>query len=356
MRAILLAPLPPPAGGIASWAKRMQVAELKNGWNVTVVDEKVIGGREIFGENAGKRSLWVEAKRCFNIWKNLWIGLNDADVKIVHSNIPAGLTGMLREIICALITKVRRKKFIIHYRCTVPNMVKSKIQTFVFKILTNLSDAVIALNTASEEFTNKHSKTKVVLIPNFVSFDEMQKEEKGLNADEFVVSYVGGVIPEKGCMDIIEAAKLLPDVKFSLAGAIGKDVMEIKAEVSDNVQFLGEQDKQGVQNVLMTSDVFVFASYFHGEGFSNALAEAMAAGLPCVVTDWAANADMIGKDGGIVVRINDPKGIADAVQTLKDNEELRLKMGAYNQQKVTTVYSQEVVTSQYVDLYESLLV
>lgn len=49
-KVVLLAPTPPPAGGIAGWTMRMLEANLKNGWKVEVVDEKLIGNTGIFRE------------------------------------------------------------------------------------------------------------------------------------------------------------------------------------------------------------------------------------------------------------------------------------------------------------------
>lgn len=351
MKAILLAPLPPPSGGIASWANRMKNAKLKNGWIVEIVDEKVIGKREIFGANAKKKNIWTEIKRCFGIWKNLWKALNDKDAKIVHSSIPAGVTGMLRELICAIITKLRGRRFIIHYRCTIPNLVKSKVSLAVFKMLTNISNAVIVLNNASDLFVRKYSKTPAYLIPNFVSADEYHGASS--KTRQFTVLYVGGVIEEKGCLDMINVAKQLPEYTFHLIGAVSEELSRVK--VSDNVRFLGEMNKDGVQKELSSADMFFFASFFHGEGFSNAVAEAMAAGLPCVVSDWAANADMIEDKGGFVVPVHDVAAMVESVRTLASNPEMRSAMGAWNQQKVRDRYNQEIVTAQYVDLYESIL-
>ena len=59
MKVILLAPTPPPAGGIAGWTARMLKAELKNGWTIRVVDEKVIGKRGVFGQS-NKRNYVTE--------------------------------------------------------------------------------------------------------------------------------------------------------------------------------------------------------------------------------------------------------------------------------------------------------
>lgn len=352
MKVILLAQLPPPSGGIASWTKRMQTAKLKNEWESVIVDERVIGGRSIFGANT-KKNLLVEAKRCCGIWKNLWKELNDRNAVVVHSSIPAGFTGMLREIVCALITKLRRRKFIIHFRCTVPNMVKDGKNLLVFNILVSLSDAVIALNSPTEEFVHKHAPGKLVrLIPNFVSVEETNQKEKTRN-NACTVLYVGGVIQEKGCLDIIHCAERTPDITYRLVGAVGNDMKDVKRP--SNVFFCGETDKKGVQNELDQADIFMFVSQFHGEGFSNALAEAMAKKLPCVVSKWAANADMIENKGGFVVDVHDISAMVDAVNTLSSDKKLRDAMGNWNYNKVIEKYSESCVTSQYVDLYEQVV-
>ncbi|MFS0620660.1 glycosyltransferase family 4 protein [Priestia megaterium] len=354
MKVVLLAPLPPPSGGIASWAKRMKTAKLKNGWSTVIVDEKVIGGRDIFGANT-RKSILVEVKRSLKIWSDLWKALNDKDVKIVHSSIPAGFTGMLREIICAFISKVRGRKFVIHYRCTIPNMVKGKKVKLVFKVLTNLSDASIVLNTPSEKFVEKHSKTPAQLIPNFVSAIETNSTTSSVQNIKYNCRalYVGGVIEEKGCLDIIKAAKKLKEVEFRLVGAIAPEIKNIK--IPENVILCGETDRQGVQRELAKADIFLFMSYFYGEGFSNALAEAMATGLPCVVSDWAANADMIENKGGFIVPVHDVEGLCNGIEALIRSEQLREQMGKWNIKKVNRAYSQEEVTSQYVELYERII-
>ena len=221
MKVVLLAPLPPPSGGIATWAKRMQSAKLKNGWKVEIVDEKVFGNREIKGDNIHK-NLFVELKRSISIWRRLNKALGDSEAKVVHCSIPAAPTSMLREIGSAVITKFHRRKFIVHFRCTVPNMVQSKIALLLFKTLTGLSDAVIALNSASVNYIKQNTKTQVMLIPNFVSLTEIREKEWDFSS--FTATYIGNVVEDKGCIDIIEAARQLPDSEFRLVGKADKKV------------------------------------------------------------------------------------------------------------------------------------
>lgn len=351
MKVILLAPTPPPSGGIASWTMRMLSCRLKNDWKVDVVDEKVIGDRETFGDKT-QINLVMELRRTFNIWKNLNGKLKDPEVSIVHSNIPAGLKSMLRELGCLIITKLNRKKFIIHYRCTIPNMVKSGIDFLVFKLLTRYSDAVIALNTPSKQFTEQSVKTPVYLIPNFVEQSSIKKSEDVKNNKNLSrVLYVGGVIPEKGCLEIVETSKYFPEIEFRLIGKVSSQVKD--SIITDNVVIMGEQTREVVEKEMEQADIFMFPSYFLGEGFSNALVEAMGKGLPCIVTEWAANSDMIEDKGGIVVPIKNVEALIKAIEQMKDYE-VRRVMSAWNIKKVLSSYTESIVTSNYVDLYEEM--
>lgn len=353
MKVVLLAPTPPPAGGIAGWTIRMQNAKLKNNWQVIVVDEKLQGKREVYGKNM-KKNMLVELKRCFSIWKRLWITLEDPDVKVVQSCIPATITAMIREIGCAVISKIKHKKFIIHYRCTLPNLIKTSLGIKVFKIFTWLSDYVMVLNSPSLRFLEKNSKTKGKIIPNFIESNLILEENfKILKEKVEVILYVGGVVETKGCLDILEVAKYFPEIEFRLIGGISPKILEKKIE--ENIKLCGEKTKLELDLEYKNADLFIFPSYFEAEGFSNALAEAMANGLPCIVTDWAANKDMIENKGGIVVNIKNRLQMIEAIKALIYDKELRKNQSNWNIKKVQENYTDKIITGSYVDVYEELL-
>lgn len=351
MKVVLLAPTPPPAGGIAGWTLRMMHAKLKEDWTVTVVDEKVIGGREVFG-SASKRNLVTEWKRCCNIWRNLKLALKDPEVAVVHSCIPSATLSMMREYVCACITKHSRKKFIIHFRCTVPNTTKGRVGKFVLKRLCQKSDMIIALNKQTYIYLQGVTNTPITLIPNFTELREINRQREIHNQVRRVL-YVGGVIVEKGCLDMIRVAKAFPNIEFRMVGKIDEKIFQVAKEVK-NVVLTGPKDREGVQVELADADVFMFLSYFTGEGFSNALAEAMAAGLPCIASDWAANADMIENQGGIVVPIQNPEITIVALRNIFSGS-IRKQQSEFNIEKAKSVYSDSVVLSQYVDCYKKCL-
>lgn len=353
MKVVLLAPTPPPAGGIAGWTERMLQAQLKDGWTVEVVDEKVIGNRQTFGKD-GKRNLFEEIKRCRDIWKNLKQCLKDPEAKVVQSCIPAVTFAMIREYICAVITKRRKRKFIIHFRCTVPNTVQGRMGHYMLRRLCNKSDMIFSLNQQTTSYLENISDTPIRQIPNFISADELADKHE-IGEELKTVLYVGGLVEDKGVGECLQIASRLPDITFKFVGK-GNACYEEEAKEKhlDNVMFLGAKDRQGVKAELQSSDMFLFMTYFRGEGFSNALCEAMAAGLPCVATDWAANADMIGDAGGFVVPVKGVDQAVAAIEKLRDKN-LRLKCSANNIEKVKCNYIEPKVLEQYVEAYKELI-
>lgn len=353
MKVVLLAPTPPPAGGIAGWTVRMLDAQLKNGWGVKLVDEKVIGARQVFGDKS-KRNIFTEVKRCHRIWKELRLALKDPEVKVVHSCIPSITSSMMREYVCARITKRRGKRFIIHYRCTVPNATKGRLGRFMLKKLCDKSDLIITLNSQTDAYLERITKTPMTLIPNFVSESELSQEHH-ISPTIKRVLYVGGVIETKGAYDMLEIARQFPEIEFRMVGVSSSEVEQFaKDNGIANVTFTGPKDRDAVKCELAEADVFLFMTYYRGEGFSNALAEAMAAGLPCIVTDWAANGDMIGKDGGAVVAVKDTAAAVEALRAMSAPE-VREAQSRANIRKVKEVYLDSVVLDRYVDAYESVL-
>ncbi len=350
-KVVLLAPTPPPIGGIAAWTVRMMNAAMPNDWKVEVVDEKIIGKREFFGDKT-KHDIKSEIKRCHGIWSGLRKALKDKEVKVVHACIAANTLPVLREYISACITKIRGRKFIIHFRCTVPNIVGGRLNVIALKMLCNKADCVMLLNKQSEEYIRGITKTKTVVIPNFVDTTEVVDSHEIREKIQRVL-YVGGVIESKGCLDIIEVAKSFPEIEFKLIGNPEESCVKA-AEAVSNVNLAGTMPHSDIIEEMKKADAFMFLTYFPGEGFSNSLAEAMAAGLPCIVTDWAANKDMIEDKGGVVVPVH---GVEEACKGLKwmADQNVRRRQSEFNIAKIKREYADSVVQAQYVNCYEELL-
>ena len=123
--------------------------------------------------------------------------------------------------------------------------------------------------------------------------------------------------PMKGHAHFLAAASKIasqrPDLRFVCVGD-GREEGRLKQlakdlEIEDKVLFAGPtRDPVAALNGF---DLFCSASVW-GEGFSNAVSEAMACGLPCVVTDVGDSAKSVG-DCGAVVPPADPQALAEAI-------------------------------------------
>lgn len=350
MNVVLLAAVPPPVGGIATWTLRMLNIDKTYGCNYILVDEKMIGGRNMFGNN--KKNIFIEIKRCFNIWKNLTNKLKNCDVDIVQSCIPSSTLSMLREYICACITKKHKKIYIIHFHCTVPNTQDSLLWKILLKKICSKSDCIFVLNNQSLNYLKQITKKRVEILPNFVEENEIVDRHTINNSIANIV-YVGGVTESKGVLDILEIAKRMPNINFRLIGSPEENVVA-EAEEIKNVTLTGVKDKEGVKNELKNADLFMFLSKFKGEGFSISLLEAMASGLPCIVTNWAANKDMIGNEGGYTIDNVEIDNIIEIIKKI-DNYEERKKYSERNIKVVKEKYISKAIFDRYIEIYNSLL-
>ena len=350
-KVLLISHYPPPAGGIATWTKRVLTKGLPNDWGIVHINSNTINGRDPF-ENT-KRHIKDEYIRSKSVWNQEKEALkNEEGIEVVHTNIPCTVFGMIREFVTGRIAKKYNKKFILHCHCTVPNVVNSTFKRFVFKHFSKLCDGIIVLNQKSYDFVKQlNNKAHTMIIPNFVMSEELNFEKKKVISEKIKKAvFIGGVTPEKGCDTIINAASKIKSIEFNLVGAISDEIKNM--DIPDNVVLHGVQNSDYVKKQLDSNDVFIFLSRYFGEGFSCALTEAMAAGLPCIVTDWAANADMIGyTSGGKVIAQQKPEELVKALSELNDSN-IRQKMSDLNIERVKSTYIDKVVLKQYADFYD----
>jgi glycosyltransferase involved in cell wall biosynthesis len=343
MRVLLMAPFYPAVGGITTWAS--ELASIENDY-VTFI--------KLNEANTSKyRNCFViDVLRCFRIWRELKQNLKNSDIDIVHINIPANSLSMLRELVSIRVIHRFNKKAIVHFHCTLPTIIRSKIQYHLFEHICSKADGIITLNSRSLEYEKSINKD-VVNIPNFTT--EIMLEVGGnriVNENVSKVLFVGNVIEDKGCIDLIKVAKCLPQYEFRFVGKVGIDTDEL--DVPNNVIFTGKKSGLSLVEEYKNADVFAFLSHMPAEGFSVSLTEAMASGLPCVVTDWAANKDMIENRGGIVVSHNDINGMVDAFKKI-GNYELRKQMAIWNVLKVKHNYTLPMIFQQIYCFYEDIL-
>lgn len=243
------------------------------------------------------------------------------------------------------LTGTRRKIFISErsspfYKWPAKIELINKIAVF-FKKPTGI---IAQTSVAAKHQAKRYGNIPVKVIPNAVReinvYPEIQRKKIILAVGRF-----GDTL--KGFDRLVEAFALVADKEWKLvfAGGEADESPELTARASDlavldNIVFLGKVAE--IDKMYAEAGIFVIPS--RSEGFPNALAEAMTAGVPCVSYDFCAGPRDIITPGvdGILVEEGNIEALGDAINKLIHDEEARKKLGAkaaegaqrYNESKI----------------------
>ena len=184
--------------------------------------------------------------------------------------------------------------------------------------------------------------TKKFIIPNFNVTEK--KAELGLKDKDIMILSVGELNQNKNHEVVVRAISKLknPNIHYFIAGKGDKEqyLDELAKELDVNLHLLGY--RTDIIELLNTADIFAFPSF--REGLSVALMEAMAAGLPCVVSRIRGNVDLIEDDvNGELCDADDTDAFAISLNKLIEHKELRKQMCVVNQNKVEQNDSVQII-------------
>ena len=207
---------------------------------------------------------------------------------------------------------------------------------------------------------------RMTVIPNGVDVTRFQPDpaaraelraELGLTDNDFLIGLCARFHPTKDHATFIKAARDIPDARFLLCG---RDVTESnsllmkmidEAGIRSRCHLLGPRND--MPRVYSALDLLVSSS--RSEAFPLTIAEAMACGRPCVVTDVGDSAVIIGETGR-VVPAGDPPGMAEAVASLRSLSEGSFhQLGALARERAEKLYNLEFSTQRYWKTYQEIM-
>ena len=187
------------------------------------------------------------------------------------------------------------------------------------------------------------------------------RKEIGVSDENVVFAFMGRINKEKGAYELLSAFNKLAvtcqDVYLLL---IGYDESGLQSHFSDypnirpNENFLFYGSTKRPYEILQAGDVFVLPTY--REGFGASVIEASCLGLPVITTDayGVLDANVSGVTG-LQCKVADVDSLFVAMKQLAEDKDLRLKLGANGRKRVLDHFSSDVVTSAWVDYYQSLV-
>jgi glycosyltransferase involved in cell wall biosynthesis len=173
--------------------------------------------------------------------------------------------------------------------------------------------------------------------------------------------YVGRLSSEKGLSDLLHAWATVKthashSVKLRIIGA-GPQADELRSlalalDLGKTVEFFGYCGD--VPTELAKADLFVLSSY--AEGNSNAILEAMRAGLPVVANSVGGAAIQVGREGErFLVPLGDRQTLSDRLLQLIEDESLRLRLGAAMRARIEGVFAIDRVAAIYEQAYDLIV-
>lgn len=231
--------------------------------------------------------------------------------------------------------------------------------------ITGNSKAIIAQLENEEKVT----KDNLYLIYNGVDTlpflsgkapDDLRKK-LGIEKHTLVLIQIANLIPYKAHEDLLNA---LGKIKNTLPSSwclicVGRDdgignALKKQTErlgLQSHILWLGM--RKDVVDLLAIANIGILCS--HSEGFSNAILEGMAAGLPMVVTDVGGNKEaVLDNETGYVVPAKDIEKLGNAILELANNPHKALEFGKAGRSRVEKYFSLDSCLQAYEALYESL--
>ena len=287
-------------------------------------------------------------------------------VQIVHtfhetSDLWGGLVAKLSG--CPVVVSSRRDMGIL----------RSAKHQMAYRLMSPLFDQVLTVSEEVRKFCINNDKlplAKVATLHNGIDLPAAPSMTKDHLRRKFdlpqnarVILTVGNIRPVKGVDTFVRAAAIVrrefPQAIFLVVGDISdsehyRQLQALNQEqgTADMVRFLGPSEE--VVDYLRLSDVFCIPS--RSEGFSNALLEAMACGIPCVATSVGGNVEAIEDAAtGFLIPPNDPEAAADRIMRLLRDSKTATLMGRAARKTIEEQFTAAAMMSRLIANYEHLL-
>jgi len=168
-----------------------------------------------------------------------------------------------------------------------------------------------------------------------------------------LVSFVGRISPEKGIVEFIEAARILPEIPFAIAGSPNPQLSSLQQNSPENIEWMGFLRGEELDRLYQKSRIIVIPGKWY-EGFPNVITRAMQHAKPVITSNLGAMASIVDhKKTGLLVQAGSIDALANAIESLYNQPGLCKLYGNNGKVKATEHYSSETIYNKLISIYHS---
>lgn len=295
----------------------------------------------------------------------------DFDIIHAHGNGFYSLLGYF-------ISKIKKIPFVMTFHTIHTNyvhyifngkLITPKMVSKIFKIFAERCQAVIVPSLKmKEELISYGLKKKVpIVIPNFLAEGKFKSSKKGylhrllnLDKDASIILTVSRIGHEKNIDFILRVFKKVSEMdKKTHLVIVGKgpernnlEDLTDKLGIAERVHFTGVINYSDMPHVYSDADIFIFVSRTETQGIC--VLEAVASGVPCVVSaDLAFKDIVIDRENGFLLPL-DEEEFKDKIILLLKSDELRREMSKKSIEIASNNFSADKITDDLIKVYENL--
>jgi glycosyltransferase involved in cell wall biosynthesis len=180
-------------------------------------------------------------------------------------------------------------------------------------------------------------------------------------ANNGLLLFVGRLRYYKGLHVLLDALPQVPARLLIGGSGPERERLEALSEalgVSGRVRFLGDIPDDDLPALYHAADVFVLPAHLRAEALGLSQIEALASGVACVSTELGTGTSYANRHGetGLVVPPGDPMALAQAINTLLADPELRRRMGAAGRRRVAELFTREAMVAGNEAVYREVVV
>ena len=306
---------PPHTGGVETHVKEISERLVDRGHEVVVHTADLgpdVEGWELRNGVEVHRHRGFSAGGAFHVAPGIASSICQSDADVVHAHNYHSLPVFFASL------GVTDERFVVttHYHGGSANSFRDRLLSVyepIGKWAVQQADEVIAVSEWERDRLREDFGVDATVIPNGVEIERFASAEPEVRDRPYLLT-VGRLEEYKGVQYVIRAMRKLEEFDLLVAGSgpYREDLERIAVEegVEDRVEFLGYVDDDRLPGLYAGADVYVTLSEFEAYGMT--VAEALAAGTPCVVPADGMLSEWAGYDGVVVSQGYSPESVSRA--------------------------------------------